>query len=526
VEFSRPRSKEALQIPNQVPIGNVRNESQGAAEIDPLVAWIGLESSMPQTSDTSQHLLTREMLQRMNTYKCPSVISEPRWIAHSYAASTIGLQSAPSEYFGSSRAIRKLRPCLRCKFLKKTCDKGEPCAGCQPSLTRLWEVPCTRIPIECLDYFMDDWLTNCKAWDSSWDFLISPNFCDRAEERIMLVSHGYGISMEIMVFDDHSTDEIRYCAQWSEGLLDCKDPIEMEIQADRLDLTHCGLSPKILAGYLDKHLDAPYAWLVNFSRLAFIPEALKTIHKYYTMQPSEHIREALKLILCYDLAKCTTTLEQTGTENLSTGYILNPQSRYYGRITTPQSINTKIRVALTKEWKGLQIRILERLSALYSGVHSGRHLEHWFEILLLSSVLLIVWEEMLYDYAHHVKDERTVNEFWRKVKSIPVNVIIGLFAAISEQLPPFSEWDTRRHGQLLNNNVAMCEAMSEMRAHVVQHGKQHCLNTDSILMLTCTIEAYLRSIKDAPYDRSKFESLSNVFLSRLFLRSTISGGGV
>ena len=25
--------------------------------------------------------------------------------------------------------IRKLRACLRCKFLKKTCDKGEPCAG-------------------------------------------------------------------------------------------------------------------------------------------------------------------------------------------------------------------------------------------------------------------------------------------------------------------------------------------------------------------------------------------------------------
>lgn len=34
--------------------------------------------------------------------------------------------------------IRKLRACLRCKFLKKTCDKGDPCAGCRPSHARLW----------------------------------------------------------------------------------------------------------------------------------------------------------------------------------------------------------------------------------------------------------------------------------------------------------------------------------------------------------------------------------------------------
>ena len=50
--------------------------------------------------------------------------------------------------------IRKLRACLRCKFLKKTCDKGEPCAGCRPSHARLWQVPCTRIDIKEIGYFL------------------------------------------------------------------------------------------------------------------------------------------------------------------------------------------------------------------------------------------------------------------------------------------------------------------------------------------------------------------------------------
>ena len=53
--------------------------------------------------------------------------------------------------------IRKLRACLRCKFLKKTCDKGEPCAGCRPSHARLWQVPCTRIDIKEIGAFLKDW---------------------------------------------------------------------------------------------------------------------------------------------------------------------------------------------------------------------------------------------------------------------------------------------------------------------------------------------------------------------------------
>jgi hypothetical protein len=56
------------------------------------------------------------------------------------------------------------------------------------------------------------------------------------------------------------------------------------------------------------------------------------------------------------------------------------------------------------------------------------------------------------------------------METTPVGVIVGLFHAISQKLPSFTEWDTRRHGQLLNNNVAVCDAMTEMKDHVIKHG--------------------------------------------------------
>jgi hypothetical protein len=43
---------------------------------------------------------------------------------------------------------------------------------------------------------------------------------------------------------------------------------------------------------------------------------------------------------------------------------------------------------------------------------------------------------------------------------------IGLFYAISVRLLSFDEWDTGQHGHLLNNNLAACEAMTEVRKHV------------------------------------------------------------
>lgn len=56
------------------------------------------------------------------------------------------------------------------------------------------------------------------------------------------------------------------------------------------------------------------------------------------------------------------------------------------------------------------------------------------------------------------------------METIPVGVIVGLFSAISQKLPAFNEWDTRKHHQLLGSNLAVCDAMTEVREHVTKYG--------------------------------------------------------
>ena len=57
------------------------------------------------------------------------------------------------------------------------------------------------------------------------------------------------------------------------------------------------------------------------------------------------------------------------------------------------------------------------------------------------------------------------------MENVPVGVIVGLFSAISQKLPAFSEWDTRKHHHLLHSNSAVCDAMTEVREHVTKYGK-------------------------------------------------------
>ena len=57
------------------------------------------------------------------------------------------------------------------------------------------------------------------------------------------------------------------------------------------------------------------------------------------------------------------------------------------------------------------------------------------------------------------------------MESTPVGVIVGLFSAISQKLPALSEWDSQKHHALLNSNLAICDALTEVRGHVTRHGR-------------------------------------------------------
>ncbi|RDL39598.1 uncharacterized protein BP5553_03938 [Venustampulla echinocandica] len=396
--------------------------------------------------------------------------------------------------------IRKLRACLRCKFLKKTCDKGEPCAGCQPSHARLWQVPCTRIDIKDIGYFMKDWRADYERHAGRGVSVYNIKGFSQKEE-LLWITHGYGFAIPIKAREVYVSDDSCFQVDWVESEHD--GTLEFDTRTERMSAGSEGVSTEALSEYLDKHLDGPFEDFVDeyFEGTPFITEILKTAHRYYAKEKVPVIRKALKLVLAYNLTLHVTMVEQRGDEHPMEGLIDDEDSKYHGKIIAPVMINFQIKCALADMWRELQKEILEELSSLYSSVYSGDRLKNWPTIFMLASILLAVWEEMQFDCHYRVPDAAAVNKFCNDMETTPVGVIVGLFHAISQKLPAFTEWETRRHGQLLNNNVAVCEAMTEMREHVTKH------------------ETYLRKRPEAKFDRNDFDCLSNKFLSKLVIRA-------
>lgn len=398
--------------------------------------------------------------------------------------------------------IRKLRACLRCKFLKKTCDKGEPCGGCQPSHARLWQVPCTRIDIKDIGYFMKDWKADYERHLGRGVSVYNvKGFAPK--ESLMWITHGYGFCLPVMVREVYVADDSCFQVDWVESYQIDQEPIEFELRTEKLDVGEGGINMEALAEYLDKHIEMGFENFIDdhFEGTPFITEILKTAYRFYMKEKSPVIRKALKLVLAYNLTMHITLVEQQGSEQLMEGQIDDEDSKFFGKYVAPVMINFQIKCAMADMWRELQKDILEELSALYSSVYSGDRLKNWPTIFMLASILLAVWEEMQFDCHYRTPDPIAVEKFCTDMQTIPVGVITGLFHAISQKLPALTDWETQRHGQLLNNNVAVCEAMTEVRQHVLKH------------------ESYLRTRNNAKFDRYDFDSLSNKFLSKLVIKA-------
>ncbi|RYO77529.1 hypothetical protein DL766_005046 [Monosporascus sp. MC13-8B] len=398
--------------------------------------------------------------------------------------------------------IRKLRACLRCKFLKKTCDKGEPCGGCQPSHARLWQVPCTRIDLKDIGFFMKDWKADYERHLGRGVSVYNVKGFS-TKETLMWITHGYGFCLPVMVREVYVADESCFQVDWVESYQDDQEPIEFELKTERLDVGQGGINSDALAEYLDKHIEAGFENFIDdhFEGTPFITEILKTAYRYYMKEKSPVIRKALKLVLAYNLTLHITLVEQQGSDQYMEGQIDDEDSKYFGKYVAPVMINFQIKCAMADMWRELQKEILEELAGLYSSVYSGDRLKNWPTIFMLASILLAVWEEMQFDCHYRTPDPIAVEKFCTDMETIPVGVITGLFHAISQKLPALTDWDSARHGQLLNNNVAVCEAMTEVRQHVLKH------------------ESYLRTRNTAKFDRYDFDSLANKFLSKLVIKS-------
>ncbi|KAH7396853.1 hypothetical protein DE146DRAFT_53158 [Phaeosphaeria sp. MPI-PUGE-AT-0046c] len=413
--------------------------------------------------------------------------------------------------------IRKLRACLRCKFLKKTCDKGDPCAGCQPSHARLWQVPCTRIDIKDIAYFMKDWKADYER-HVSLGFSIGNIKGFSPQERPIYVTHGYGHYLPIMAREVYVRDEKCFGVDWFETL----NGLHFEINTAKLSAGMEGVSRAMLSDYLDRHIDGGFENFVDeyFEGTYFLTELLKTAYRYYCREKLPVIRKALKLVLAYNLTLHVTMVEGLGgEEEANLGKVEDSQSKFCGKTVAPVMINFQVKCALADMWRELQKDVLEELSSLYQSVYSGDKLKNWPTIFMLAAILLAVWELIQFDCHYRVPDQGAVNSFCSEMEGTPVGVIVGLFSAISQKLPAFTEWDSRKHHHLLNSNPAVCDAMTEVRAHVTKYGKFERHPSHSCSVLTTLSEGYMRSRSDCKFDRSDFDSLSNKFLSKLVIRA-------
>ncbi|EUC41800.1 hypothetical protein COCMIDRAFT_105248 [Bipolaris oryzae ATCC 44560] len=394
--------------------------------------------------------------------------------------------------------IRKLRACLRCKFLKKTCDKGDPCAGCQPSHARLWQVPCTRIDIKDIAYFMKDWKADYER-HVSLGFSIGNIKGFSTAERLIYVTHGYGHYLPIMAREVYVRDEKCFGVDWHETL----NGLHFEINTAKLSAGMEGIPRAMLSDYLDRHIDGGFEQFVDeyFEGTYFVTELLKTAYRFYCREKLPVIRKALKLVLAYNLTLHVTMVEGLGEEENVPGKVEDQQSKFSGKTIAPVMINFQVKCALADMWRELQKDVLEELSSLYQSVYSGDKLKNWPTIFMLAAILLAVWELIQFDCNYRVPDISAVHKFCGEMEGTPVGVIVGLFSAISQKLPAFTEWDSRKHHHLLNSNPAVCDAMTEVRAHVTKY------------------EPYLRSRSDCKFDRTDFDSLSNKFLSKLVIRA-------
>ena len=366
--------------------------------------------------------------------------------------------------------IRKLRACLRCKFLKKTCDIGDPCGGCQPSHARLWQVPCTRIDIKDVNFFMKEWKADFQR-HVTMNASVANIKGFSSYERPLYVTHGYGFFLPIDAREVYVHDDSGFGLDWVEAF--DVEPKEYEVTTAKLSAGSNGISSDVLSQYLDRHIDGSFEYFVDeyYGGTIFITELLKTAYRYYLKKKLPIIRKALKLVVAYNLTTHVTMIKGMTEEESKHGRIDNKSSRYHGETMAPVMINFQVKFAMAEMWRELQKEVLEGLSALYSSVYSGEKLKNWPTIFVLAAILLLVWEQMQFDAQYRAPDCASTEKFCHDMETIPVGVVVGLFQAISQKLPAFKEWDTQKHQQLLNSDEAVCDAMTEVQEHVTKYGK-------------------------------------------------------
>ena len=310
-------------------------------------------------------------------------------------------------------------------------------------------------------------------------------------ERTLFITHGYGHYLPVRAREVFVRDERCFGLNWVETVHPL--PEEFSVNTAKLSAGMEGISTHLLSDYLDRHIDGGFEGFVDeyFEGTPFLTEMLKTAYHFWLKEKTPVIRKSLKLLLAYNLTQHVTMVQGIPDEEGFLGRITDETSKFWGQTVAPVMINFQIKCALADMWRELQKEILMELSRLYQSVYTRDKLKHWPTIFIVATILLGVWEEMQFDCHYRVpvilsstlrnfantsiQDTAVVTKFCNDMEATPVGVVVGLFAAISQKVPALSEWDSRKHQHILYSNPAVCEALTEVRDHVIRHGTHYSL---------------------------------------------------
>ena len=269
-----------------------------------------------------------------------------------------------------------------------------------------------------------------KDWKADYERHVSlgfsvgniKGFSDR--ERLLLITHGYGHVLPINTREVYVRDERVFGMNWVET--GKTNPDEFEVNTAKLSAGSEGISPTLLSDYIDRHIDGGFEHFVNdyFEGTPFITQILKTAYRFWTREKTPVIRKALKLVLAYVLTQHVTMVMGVPDEEGFEGKINDGKSKYVGQTIAPVMVNFEVKCAMADMWRELQKEILEELSSLYSSVYGKDKLKNWPTIFLLASILLAVWEMMLFDCHYRV----------------PVSLFVHRVSAFADflRMPPWS----------------------------------------------------------------------------------------
>ncbi|KAK5239814.1 hypothetical protein LTR40_014232, partial [Exophiala xenobiotica] len=154
------------------------------------------------------------------------------------------------------------------------------------------------------------------------------------------------------------------------------------------------LDQELMIEYLDRHIDHHFEDFVdaNYKGHLFVVECLKTTYRYVLRSQSDLLRQALRLMVAYNLTLQPTMTEQCLEVESDDLYIC--EGKPISLSPAPVLIDCRVNQELDDSWRDIHEDLLDGLDRLYNSVYSGDRLKDWDQILFVTVVVLAVWEQM------------------------------------------------------------------------------------------------------------------------------------